>query len=52
VRGDRAVSVAVTPGAKLGEVTAISGEAKAGDKAVLKPSSDVVDGALVKLAQK
>jgi len=52
VRGDRAVGVPVTPGAKLGDLTAITGEAKAGDKAVLKPASDVVDGALVKVAQK
>lgn len=52
VRGERAVAVPVTPGAKLGDLSAISGEAKPGEKAVLKPSADVVDGALVKVAQK
>lgn len=52
VRGDRAVSVPVTPGAKLGDLTAITGEAKAGEKAVLKPAPGLVDGALVKAAQK
>ena len=52
VRGDRAVGVPVTPGAKLGDLTAIIGEAKAGEKAVLKPAPDLVDGALVKVAQK
>ncbi len=52
VRGDRAVAVPVTPGAKLGDLTAITGEAKSGDKAVLKPAADLADGALVKVAQK
>ena len=52
VRKDRAVAVPVTPGAKLGDLTAIAGDAKSGDKAVLKPGADVVDGALVKVAQK
>jgi HlyD family secretion protein len=52
VRGDRAVATPVTPGAKIGDLTAISGEAKAGDKAVLKPVPELVDGALVKVAQK
>ena len=42
----------VTPGAKLGDLTAITGEAKSGDKAVPKPAADLVDGALVKVAQK
>jgi HlyD family secretion protein len=52
VRGDRAISVPVTPGAKLGDLTAIKGEAKSGEKAVLKPAPGLVDGALVKVAQK
>ena len=50
VRGDRAVSVPVTPGTKLGDLTAITGEAKAGEKAVAKPAPDLADGALVKVA--
>ena len=52
VRGDRAAAVAVTPGIKVGDLTAISGETKAGEKAVAKPSPDLADGALVKVAQK
>ena len=45
VRGDRAVAVPVTPGAKLGDLTAIVGEAKSGEKAVLRPAPDLADGA-------
>ena len=52
VRKDRAVAVPVTPGAKLGELTAITGDAKSGEKAVLKPAPDVVDGASIRVAQK
>ncbi len=52
VRGERVASVPVSPGSKLGDLTAITGDAKAGDKAVLKPASEIVDGALVKVAQK
>jgi RND family efflux transporter MFP subunit len=52
VRNDRAVAVPVTPGAKVGEQTAISGEAKSGEKAVNKPPPELVDGAPVKVAQK
>ena len=52
VRKDRAVEVPVTPGTKLGELTAITGEAKSGEKAVMKPGPDVIDGALIRVAQK
>jgi RND family efflux transporter MFP subunit len=52
VRNDRVVATPVTPGPKVGELTSISGEAKAGDKAVTKPAPELVDGALVKVAQK
>src|SRR6266700_3856581 len=38
VRGDKAAEVAVTPGRKIRELTAIAGEVKTGEKAVLKPS--------------
>jgi RND family efflux transporter MFP subunit len=50
VRGDRAVAVPVTPGVKLGDLTAIAGDAKSGEKAVLRPVPDLADGALVKVA--
>ena len=52
VRNDRAVAVPVAPGPKVGELTSITGEAKSGDKAVSKPSTDLVDGSPVKVAQK
>ena len=52
VRDNRAVVVAVTPGKKIGDLTAITGDVKTGDKAVLKPAGDLRDGAAVKLAPK
>jgi len=52
VRDGKAVEVPVTPGARIGELTAIAGEVKAGEKTVLKPGPDLKNGALVKLATK
>jgi multidrug efflux pump subunit AcrA (membrane-fusion protein) len=52
VRDERAVAVPVTPGTKLGPLTAIAGDARSGDKAVLRPAPDLADGALVKVAGK
>jgi HlyD family secretion protein len=52
VREDRAVAIPVTPGPKVGELTSITGDARAGDKAVIKPPSELADGAAVKVAQK
>jgi len=52
VRDDRAVAVPVTPGTKLGPLTAIAGDARSGDKAVLRPAPDLADGAPVKVAGK
>jgi multidrug efflux pump subunit AcrA (membrane-fusion protein) len=52
VRNDRAVAVPVTPGAKLGDLTAISGEVKSGEKAVAKPSPELASGTLVQTAAK
>jgi HlyD family secretion protein len=52
VRDGKAVSVPVTTGAKVGELTAIAGEVKTGEKAVLKPAPDLVAGAQVKAAAK
>jgi HlyD family secretion protein len=52
VRDSKAVVVPVTPGNKIGDLTAITGDVKTGEKAVLKPADDLRDGALVKLAPK
>jgi RND family efflux transporter MFP subunit len=52
VRDDRAVEVPVRPGMRLGELTAIEGAAKAGEKAVAKPGADLAPNALVKVAAK
>lgn len=47
VREGRAVAVAVTRGKSLGDLVAITGEVKSGDKVVLKPASKLGSGALV-----
>ena len=52
IRADKAAEVAVTPGRKLGELTAITGEAKSGEKAVLNPPPDLKAGAMIKPAAK
>jgi RND family efflux transporter MFP subunit len=52
VRGDRAAAVPVSVGAKLGDLTAIAGDAKSGDKAVLRPAPDLADGARITVAAK
>jgi multidrug efflux pump subunit AcrA (membrane-fusion protein) len=52
VRGEHAVEVPVTPGIKVGELTAIAGEVKTGEKVVLKPSADLKPDSLVKIAAK
>jgi HlyD family secretion protein len=52
VRDGKAVLVPVTPGIKVGELTAITGGVKTGDKVVLKPSPDLNADALVKVAGK
>ena len=52
VRDNRAVEVPVTPGKKIADLTAIAGEVKASEKAVLKPPPELKDGALVKPAAK
>jgi RND family efflux transporter MFP subunit len=52
VRDNRAVEVPVTPGKKIADLTAIAGDVKSGEKAVLKPPPVLRDGALVKLAAK
>ena len=52
VRDNRGVEVPVTPGKKIADLTAIAGDVKSGEKAVLKPPPELKDGALVKLAAK
>ena len=52
VRDDKAVAVPVTPGIKIGEVTAITGDVKSGEKAVASPPPALASGALVKIAAK
>ena len=52
VRDGRAVAVPVTTGVKVGDVTAISGDVKSGEKAVAKPGPSLASGALVKTAAK
>jgi HlyD family secretion protein len=48
VRDGKTAAVNVTPGQKIGDLTAISGDVKTGEKAVLKPASDLVAGVEVK----
>ena len=50
IREGRASAVAVSPGAKVGDMTAITGDVKSGDKVVSKPAPSLANGALVKIA--
>ncbi|HEX8738911.1 MAG TPA: efflux RND transporter periplasmic adaptor subunit [Casimicrobiaceae bacterium] len=52
IRSDRAVAVPVTTGASLGDLVAITGDVKSGDKAVLKPEAKLASGALVAVTVK
>ncbi len=52
VRNGRAALVPVTPGMKVGDVTAIGGAARTGEKAVLKPPADLAPDTLVSVAAK
>ena len=52
IRDGKAVAVPVTPGAKIGDVTAITGDIKSGEKAVAKPDPALVSGTLVKVVTK
>ena len=52
VRDGRAVAVPVMPGAKIGDMTAITGDIKSGDKVVAKPPASLASGTLVKTATK
>jgi RND family efflux transporter MFP subunit len=52
VRDDRAQVVPVTPGIKVGDLTAIDGAVKSGDKVIVKPSADLMTGAAVRIVGK
>jgi RND family efflux transporter MFP subunit len=52
IRDGKAAAVAVTPGVKVGDLTAITGDLKSGDKAILRPDEKLAAGALVKVATK
>ncbi len=52
VRDARAVAVPVTPGAKLGDATAVTGDVKAAEKAVVKPAPSLASGMAVSTAAK
>ncbi|MGH8713632.1 MAG: efflux RND transporter periplasmic adaptor subunit [Casimicrobiaceae bacterium] len=52
VRGDRAAEVPVTPGRRIGGLTAITGDVKSGEKAVLHPAPGLAPGALIRAAVK
>jgi multidrug efflux pump subunit AcrA (membrane-fusion protein) len=44
--------IAVTPGAKLGDVVAVTGAVRSGDKVVVKPPAELKTGALTRPAGK
>jgi multidrug efflux pump subunit AcrA (membrane-fusion protein) len=52
IRDGKAVAVRVVPGVRVGDLVAITGDVKSGEKVVLKPAADLKPGALVKVAQK
>ena len=52
LRDGKVAAVPVTPGARIGELTAVAGAVKSGDKAVLRPPADLADGAAVRVAGK
>ena len=52
VKDGVATEVAVTPGMKIGDLTAIAGSVKSGDKVVLRPAAELRNGAAVTTAAK
>jgi HlyD family secretion protein len=52
VKDGVATEVAVTPGLKIGDFTAIAGSVKSGDKVVLRPAAELRNGAAVTFAAK
>ena len=51
IRDGHAVAVPVTAGLKIGDLTAIVGDIKSGEKAVARPEAAIVTGTLVKVAK-
>lgn len=52
VRDGSAIAVPVTPGQKVGDLTAIAGDVKSGERAVARPAEGLVTGTAVKVAAK
>ncbi|MFO1282073.1 MAG: efflux RND transporter periplasmic adaptor subunit [Burkholderiales bacterium] len=52
VRGEAAAAVPVAAGTKLGDLVAVTGEVRSGEKVVVKPSAELASGALVRIAAK
>jgi RND family efflux transporter MFP subunit len=52
LRDDKAVEVPVTPGIKVGDLVAVVGAVKSGEKAVLNPAPELRAGAPAKVAAK
>ena len=52
LRDDKAVEVPVSAGIKVGDLAAISGDVKSGEKVVLSPAPELRSGMLVKVAAK
>jgi RND family efflux transporter MFP subunit len=50
IRDGRANVVPVAAGTKVGDVTAVTGDLKSGDKVIAKPAPSLANGALVKIA--
>jgi len=51
IRDGAAVAVPVVPGKKMGDLTAIAGDVRSGEKAVARPADNLAPGALVKVAK-
>ncbi|MEO8507229.1 MAG: efflux RND transporter periplasmic adaptor subunit, partial [Betaproteobacteria bacterium] len=51
IRDGRAVAVPVTTGLKIGDLTAVTGDVKSGEKTVARPDAALVNGTLVKVAK-
>ena len=52
VKDGKAVAAAVTPGIKVGDLMAVTGDIKSGDRAVLRPDDKLTNGSFVKVAAK
>ena len=51
IKDGKAVAVPVTPGIKIGDLTAVTGDVKSGEKVVLRPDDKLGNGSLVKVAK-